>query len=115
MTQIQIEDGRETGDQSRGFRRVIQDFAAERTLCDRYVRAGKLDEAQQALERVRRLHEELLVTADQRNAIHRSMVRNRRVDLSLLCGQVEDCRLKKQAAALRRKPRRTVAPPAEGA
>ncbi len=101
MTQTQ--DIEQTREAARDFREVIQDFATERALCDRLVRAGKLQEAEESLDRTRRLHAELLETADVRNVIHRRMVRNRRTDLSLLCGQVENCRLKKQAAALRRK------------
>ena len=117
MTQIEVQiEGRcETGDEAHGFRRVIQDFAAERAQCDRLVRTGKLDQAAQALDRACQLHEELLLTADQRNSIHRSMVRNRGFDLALLRSQLESCRLKESAAALRRKPQRTAAPPAKGA
>ncbi|MCK9355655.1 MAG: hypothetical protein M0R22_00680 [Dehalococcoidia bacterium] len=115
MTEPRTQDQNEIRDEARVLRHVLQDFAVEKALCDRLVRAGKLKEAEVALERTRRLHAELVETADTKNVTHRRMVRNRRIDLSVLCGQVESCRLKKQAAAVRRKPRRESEVPVEGA
>ena len=114
-TQTQALDPQESRDGARDFRQVIQEFAVEKALCDRLARAGNLKEAEESLDRTRRLHAELLESADARNIIHRRMVRNRRTDLSLLCGQVENCRLKKQAAALRRKSKHAESEPVEGA
>ena len=63
------------------MRGILQSIAIARIRCREFARLRKSDEAQQALARARELYAELLSTADLENPVHRSIVRNRRVDL----------------------------------
>jgi len=89
------------------MRGILQSIAIARIRCREFARLRKSDEAQQALARARELYAELLSTADLENPVHRSIVRNRRVDLGMMVAEVESCRLKCEVDKVRRARRKT--------
>ncbi len=89
------------------IKEILQDIAREQTRCKSFVQAGRCEEAENALARARELYSRLIETADLENPIHRSIARNRRVDLATIFAEVEDCRLKQETERVRRAHKKT--------
>ncbi len=101
-------DGTQTPDATI-MRNILQGIALAGIRCREYSQLKNTEQAEQALARARELYDKLVAIADLENSVHRSIVRNRRVDLATMVAEVESCRLRHETEKLRRTRRKAEA------
>ena len=101
--------GEVQADHATVIKNILQDIAITKIRCREFTKLKKCEQADAVLARAKELYSDLLSATDLENPVHRSIVRNRRLDLGEMAADVESCHLRQEAERLRRERRRGAA------